>query len=44
MNKFIYIICLALALVSCDDWLDVNPKTNVAEEDLFDTEQGLRKL
>ena len=43
MNKFIYIICLALALVSCDDWLDVNPKTNVAEEDLFDTEQGFKE-
>ena len=43
MNKFIYTICLALALVSCDDWLDVNPKTNVEEADLFDTEQGFKE-
>lgn len=43
MNKFIYIICLALTLGACDDWLDVSPKTNIDESDLFDKEQGFKE-
>lgn len=43
MNKFIYIICLALTLGACDDWLDISPKTNVDEADLFDKEQGFKE-
>lgn len=44
MNRFIYcIICLALSFSACDDWLDVSPKTNIQEEDLFDKEQGFKE-
>ena len=45
MKKIIYNItaCLLLALTSCSDWLDVNPKTHVKEEELFSTEQGFKE-
>ena len=43
MNKLVYIICLALTLVACDDWLDVSPKTYVEEEELFSKEQGFKE-
>ena len=31
-----------LMLVSCTEWLDVQPKTSVEEEDLFSTEYGFK--
>lgn len=44
MNKLIYIIlCATATLASCSDWLDVKPKTNVEEEDLFKNEQGFKE-
>lgn len=44
MNKLIYILLsIAITLVSCSDWLDVKPKTNVEEEDLFKNEQGFKE-
>lgn len=43
MKKFIYTICLALAFSSCSDWLDVQPKTNIEETDLFKNEQGFKE-
>lgn len=39
----ICVCCLLLLCSSCSDWLDVNPKTNVKEEDLFSTEQGFKE-
>ncbi len=44
MNKiFKYsMICLSLFAVGCNDWLDVQPKSQVKEEDLFSSESGFR--
>ena len=30
-------------MTSCSDWLDVKPKTNIEEEDLFKNEQGFKE-
>lgn len=44
MNKLTYILLSgAMALSSCSDWLDVKPKTNVEEGDLFKNEQGFKE-
>ena len=44
MNKLTYILLSsAIVLASCSDWLDVKPKTNVEEEDLFKNEQGFKE-
>lgn len=44
MKKLIYIAaCCTLLLSSCSDWLDVKPKTNVEEKDLFKNEQGFKE-
>lgn len=44
MKKIIYILLgCSLMLSSCDDWLDVTPKTNVEEQDLFKNEQGFKE-
>lgn len=40
-NILSFIVLLALS--SCSDWLDVKPKTNVQEEDLFKNEQGFKE-
>lgn len=37
------ILCTALTLVSCNDWLDVEPKTSVEEASLFNNEQGFKE-
>lgn len=36
-------VCCVAATASCDDWLDVTPKTNIEEEDLFRNEQGFKE-
>lgn len=45
MKKIAYYIsaCLLFAFSACSDWLDVNPKTHVKEEELFSTEQGFKE-
>lgn len=44
MNKIAYIACcFGLVLSSCSNWLDVKPKTNIEEEDLFKNEQGFKE-
>ncbi len=44
MNKLTYILLLAATtLMSCSDWLDVKPKTNIEEKDLFKNEQGFKE-
>lgn len=44
MKKLIYIfLSITVFLTSCDDWLDVKPKTNIEEEDLFKNEQGFKE-
>ncbi|WP_455613938.1 RagB/SusD family nutrient uptake outer membrane protein [Bacteroides congonensis] len=39
----ISVCCLLLLATSCSDWLDVNPKNNIKEEELFSTEQGFKE-
>ena len=44
MRKYIQIISFLLAAVTlsgCENWLDVKPETEVNEDDMFNTEQGL---
>lgn len=42
MKKYLYMICAlaAVSLVSCDDYLDVRPKSEKLEADQFSTPQG----
>lgn len=42
--KMVYmILCLgALGLISCSDWLDVQPKTSIDEDKLFEKEAGFK--
>ncbi len=40
MKKILYILIGALALTSCDDWLDVAPNTDLPAKELFTTETG----
>lgn len=45
MKRILYSILVAGTVVfsSCSDWLDVEPKTNVEETDLFKNEQGFKE-
>lgn len=46
MKKLKLIICTVISLVSlcsCGDWLNVEPKTNIDETDLFKNEQGFKE-
>lgn len=36
------ILCLSLFALGCNDWLDVQPKSQVKEEELFKSESGFR--
>ena len=40
MNKKLryMMLCLSLFAFGCNDWLDVQPKSQVKEEDLFSSE------
>lgn len=43
MKKIGYIsLCLMLAFSSCESWLDVSPKSEVKETDLFSKESGFK--
>lgn len=45
IHKYIYTIALiaTISLSSCSDWLQVNPKTHVDEDDLYKKEQGFKE-
>lgn len=43
MRNIIYLLFGVLTLSSCSDWLDVQPKTNVEESELFKNEQGFKE-
>ncbi len=43
MKKYIYTLAMALLTMSCNDWLDVMPKTNTDEAELFRNEQGFKE-
>lgn len=40
--KTLWVSLLALALTSCNDWLDVSPKSQIQEDDHFSSEGGYR--
>lgn len=42
MKKIAFIIVIMLLLFGCNDWLDVSPKTEVKETDLFSKESGFK--
>lgn len=44
MRKVISILCLGLTLVfvSCENWLDVQPKSEIKWDVMFETEQGFK--
>lgn len=42
MRKYILIVCLGL-FSSCSNWLDVQPKTTVEEEEVFSRELGFKE-
>ena len=35
-------ILLIMSMMSCQDWLDVKPKTEVEAEELFESEEGFK--
>ncbi len=37
------ILCISMFMTSCEKWLDVDPKSQVKQEDLFDSEVGFRE-
>ena len=47
MNKNIYYIVFALMLTfslsACNDWLDVNPESQVEDNELFESESGFKE-
>ena len=42
MKKYILICAVLFFLASCEEWLDVKPKTEVESTELFSTEQGYK--
>ncbi len=41
--KFITVLFLSLTLTSClNEWLTVNPKTDMTRDDMFSTESGFK--
>ena len=43
MNIRIYLFTLLLVLTSCNDWLDVQPRSQVEDDELFETESGYKE-
>lgn len=41
--SYLIILWSALTLVSCNDWLDVQPRSQVEDTELFDTESGYKE-
>ena len=42
-KKYLYIISIIIPLLtSCEDWLNVNPKTEINSDILYQTENGFK--
>lgn len=41
---YILLLSIVVGLMSCSDWLDVQPKTSIAAEDLFESEAGFKDV
>ena len=46
MKKNIYILLLGvvIGLTACSGWLDVQPKTSISGDDLFESEAGFKDV
>lgn len=44
MKKIFIIIAVSLMLVSCNDWLDIQPELEIREEIMYETEQGFKDV
>ena len=42
-KRCLYLCVVMLATVSCNDWLDVEPKSQVKDKDLFSSETGFKE-
>lgn len=43
-NRFYILLCLLyMGMVSCNSWLDVQPKTELDEEEMFSKQQGFQE-
>lgn len=42
MKNIVSIYLIAWSISSCSDWLDVQPKTAIPADKLFETESGFR--
>ena len=42
--RIIYFIGLIVLLGACSDWLDVKPRTEVQEDDIYNSEDGFRSI
>jgi hypothetical protein len=40
--KVLVLVCMALQLVSCNDWLDVKPRSEIESDDNYNSEQGYK--
>ena len=43
-NLFLALSVAAIVLPSCENWLDIKPKTQVGADDMFQTEDGFRDV
>src|SRR2546428_10589866 len=42
MKKIFIIVSISLVFSSCNDWLDIQPKSEIASNVLFESEQGFK--
>ena len=40
---YIYMVLVAVALASCNDWLDVQPHSQIEDSELFSSESGYKE-
>lgn len=43
IRKGIVLVCVCLALTACDDWLNVQPKSQIEDSELFKSETGFKE-
>lgn len=41
--KIFFVVCIFITASSCETWLDVDPKTSVKSDDLFEAEEGFKQ-
>jgi starch-binding outer membrane protein, SusD/RagB family len=43
MKKYLFIAIIIPAVISCSDWLDVKPESDISKDELFNTEAGFEE-